>query len=428
MSSGYFLDRDKTFLPATIVKETRKSRLLSVTLANGSVVQHRIHPTGVAWPGLYPRFFALDAAPTGAFVYRGRALAAGQTMQHPAIPSVNPHYRFQPFTADLIDAANHAEPVLLTGGTGVGKTSHVLQIAARIHQPVLRINFNGETRLSDLIGKLTVVDGATRWSDGVLPQAMRNGWWLLLDEIDFAEPAVLSLLHPVLEDAPTLTLKEHGGEVIRPHPLFRIFATANSIGAMQERAGSYAGTTTMNDAFLDRWQVLLVDNLPPQEERRVLLGEVPGLSPRWARRLVEFAALARQSGSEIAMRLSGDNFSTRRVLAWARKTALHRSPLTGAQKAWLDKVSSSDQEAVLRILHTHFGGKRTKTTPRSPSQGRVPSAAPAGGTLTASGKRRGRPPKSSSASTPPVTGTASGKRRGRPPKSASVAGPTGTTP
>lgn len=390
---GFYLESDGSFRPAVVIQHTRASRLLEVTQPDGGSRQVRIHPPGVAWAGLYPRFFARDTAPTGSFVFKRRALAAGDVISHAAIPTVNPHYRFQSFTSDIIDAVNHAEPLLLTGGTGVGKTSHILQLGARVHQPVLRINFNGETRLSDLIGKVTVVDGSTVWADGVLPQAMRRGWWLLLDELDFAEPAVLSLLHPVLEEQPTLTLKEHGGEVIVPHPSFRLFATANSIGAMQERSGSYAGTMTMNDAFLDRWQVLLVPNLNAADERRVLLGEVPGLKPRWARQIVEFAAQARDASGPLAARIGSDNFSTRRVLAWAKKTALHRSPIIGAHKAWLDKLPASEQEALTRLLVTHFGSGRDRSATRRRSTGGAAVKPPVGGkgkTLAGTRPRRAR--------------------------------------
>jgi cobaltochelatase CobS len=356
----FFLTRDKKLNECEVVKTGPHRR--DVRMLEGEQVGKTIsvHPEGVAWGQMYPRLFHGSQAPKSVFVHQGRALAQLEgTEDHPAVPSVNPHYRFQPFLTHLIDSIHAEENVILTGGTGVGKTTHVTQLAARVGQPLLRINFNGETRMSDLVGKIQVIDGETRWVDGVLPMAMRKGYWLLLDELDFADPSVLSLLHPVLEEEPMLVLKENSGEIIKPHPDFRLFATANSIGAMQDRASAYAGTTQMNEAFLDRWQVLFVDNLPAVEEIKVLRAQVPGLKSVWAKQIVDFANRARRKEATGGYEFSGDNFSTRKTLAWARKAALHRSPLVGAKLSWMDKLAESEQEAVGRALKVHFGtGKK----------------------------------------------------------------------
>lgn len=357
----FFLTREKTLVECAILKENAHRRDIQIMEGPMAGKSASVHPEGVAWGSMYPRIFHAESAPKSVFVHNGRALAhVDGAEENPAVPSINPHYRFQPFLAHIIDCVHAGENVILTGGTGVGKTTHVTQLAARVSQPLLRINFNGETRMSDLVGKIQVIDGQTKWVDGVLPMAMRLGYWLLLDELDFADPAVLSLLHPVLEEDPMLVLKENSGEIIKPHPNFRMFATANSIGAMQDQASAYAGTTQMNEAFLDRWQVLLVDNLPAAEEIKVLRAQVPGLKNAWAKQIVVFANLARGKESISGYEFTGDNFSTRKTLAWARKAALHRSPLAGAKLSWVDKLPKSEQEAVMRALKVQFGtGKRS---------------------------------------------------------------------
>ena len=388
MKQHFFLTREKELVSVDIIHNTPYKRQIRFNEGEQADKVKNVHPEGVAWGTMYPRVFAVDEKPEHIFVHKGRALV--QT--HPekdsgAIPSVD-HYRFQPFVSDVIDSIHARENVLLTGGTGVGKTSHILQVAARIKQPVLRINFNGETRMSDLIGKISVINGETVWVDGVLPSAMRKGYWLLLDELDFADPAVLSLLHPVLEEDSQLVLKENGGEIIRPHANFRMFATANSIGAMEDRAGAYGGTNQMNEAFLDRWQVIFVDNLPEKEEIQVVRSKVQGLTMAVAKRIVQFANKARQQDMGDGFQFSGDNFSTRKVLAWAKKTALHRNPILGAKLAWLDKMPKSEQDVVLRILATHFGaraGRKSNTKLKVMSKSVKASGA--------TGKKRGRPAK-----------------------------------
>lgn len=360
MRKAFYLTRDLSLLECEILKESAHSREIRLLEGPSAGSTLRAHPQGVSWGGLYPRVFEAPSRPARVFAFKNRAIVSSHPDAHdPAIPAENPSYRFQPFLADVIDSINAGENVLLTGGTGVGKTTHIAQLAARCRQPLLRINFNGETRMSDLVGKIQVSHGETRWLDGVLPLAMRKGYWLLLDEIDFADPAVLSLLHPVLEEDPSLTLKENSGEIIRPHPNFRLFATSNSIGAMSERAGAYPGTNPMNEAFLDRWQVAFVPNLPLSEEIKVLRSAAPGLKVRWARRIVEFANQARDKTGASGLDYSGDNFSTRKTIAWARKASLHRCPLKGAALSWLDKMPESEQEPLRRILATHFGSRKS---------------------------------------------------------------------
>lgn len=354
----WYMEKDHSLTRCEVLKDTPHSRRVRLVEGPHTNKEIEVHPDGVAWGKLFPRLFVSDSAdaPT-VFVVHGRALQRKVTAHEhlPAVPKTNPDYRFQPFVTDVVDAIHQGQSVILTGGAGVGKTTHVTQLASRINQPLLRINFNGETRMSDLIGKVHVVNGETKWVDGVLPMAMRRGWWLLLDELDFAEPAVLSLLHPVLEDESLLVLKENNGEIIRPDPNFRVFATANSIGAMSDRASDFGGTNTMNEAFLDRWQVMLVDNLPVDEEIKVLRAAAPGLKPAWAKKIAEFSKKARDGQLEFT-----GNFSTRKSIAWAKKTALHRDPVKGAKLAWLDKMPLTEQEPVEKSLKVHFGtGKRT---------------------------------------------------------------------
>ncbi len=95
--------------------------------------------------------------------------------------------------------------------------------------------------------------GETVWVDGVLPVAMRAGHWLIIDEIDFVEPAIIAVLTAVLEPGGRLLLKEKGDEIVTPHPAFRLFATANAAGAMSVYRHLYQGANLLNEAFLDRW-------------------------------------------------------------------------------------------------------------------------------------------------------------------------------
>lgn len=91
-----------------------------------------------------------------------------------------------------------------------------------------------------------------RFQYGPLAAAMRFGHVLVLNEVDLADAGELAGLNDVLEGRP-LVLAENAGEIIRPHPMFRVICTANSCGNGDD-SGRYAGVQQQNLAFLDRFR------------------------------------------------------------------------------------------------------------------------------------------------------------------------------
>ncbi|GIY84773.1 midasin, partial [Caerostris extrusa] len=101
----------------------------------------------------------------------------------------------------------YKEPVLLVGETGTGKTSIVQHLAELTNR------------------KLTVINMSQQRA---LVKAMKDGEWLLLDEINLAEAETLECLAGVLDNDDSLILLEKGdSEPVKRHPDFRIFACMN---------------------------------------------------------------------------------------------------------------------------------------------------------------------------------------------------------
>ena len=270
---------------------------------------------------------------------------------NPLVPRINPAYLFSERFNDIVEDIVENRRVMLIGHTGAGKTSLIEQVAARSHHGVLRSNMNGQTTVGDFVGFWTVKGGETLWVDGVLPTAMREGLWLIVDEIDFAEPSILAALTAVLEPHGRLVLKEKGNEIVAPHANFRLFATANAVGAMSQFRHLYQGANLMNEAFLDRWRVYLLDYLSPAEEANVLMRT---LVPHMTRPLATtLAAIAADCRAAFAREDLSSAFSTRRLLDWAELMLRTGDPERAAGPAIYAKVSPEDA-ALIRGIVRHY--------------------------------------------------------------------------
>jgi cobaltochelatase CobS len=289
--------------------------------------------------------------------FEGRSVRIGEVdvpcgAPGPLVPRVNPAYLFSERFNDIVEDIVENKRVMLIGHTGAGKTSLIEQVAARAQHGVVRSNMNGQTTVGDFVGFWTVKGGETLWVDGVLPTAMREGLWLIVDEIDFAEPSILAALTAVLEPHGRLTLKEKGNEVVEPHPAFRLFATANAVGAMSQFRHLYQGANLMNEAFLDRWRVYLLDYLSPAEETDVL---VRTLAPYMTHPLAAtLAAIAADCRAAFAREDLSSAFSTRRLLDWAELMLRTGNPERAAGPAIYAKVSPEDATLIRGIIRHHI--------------------------------------------------------------------------
>ncbi len=266
------------------------------------------------------------------------------------VPRINDAYLFTARSDDIALDIVENRRVMLIGHTGSGKTSFIEQVAARTGHAILRANMNGQTTIGDFVGFWTVKGGETVWVDGVLPVAMREGYWLIIDELDFAEPSILAVLTAVLEPNGRLLLKERGNEIVEPHASFRLFATANAAGAMSAWRHLYQGANLLNEAFLDRWRVYLFDYLSKEEEAEVLRRTLPLLTPAIAHTL---AAVAADCRAAFARGDLASAFSTRRLIDWAELMLRTGDVERAAGPAIYAKVSAEDAALIRSIIRHH---------------------------------------------------------------------------
>lgn len=87
-------------------------------------------------------------------------------------------------------------PILLQGPTSSGKTSLVAFLAARTGHRFIRINNHEQTDLQEYLGSYIADEhGRLTFQEGILVQAVRYGYWVVLDELNLAPTEVLEALN-----------------------------------------------------------------------------------------------------------------------------------------------------------------------------------------------------------------------------------------
>ncbi|MDD2324692.1 MAG: cobaltochelatase subunit CobS [Alphaproteobacteria bacterium] len=267
------------------------------------------------------------------------------------VPDIDPAYRFDHDTTLAILAGfAHNRRVMIQGYHGTGKSSHIEQIAARLNWPCIRINLDSHISRIDLIGKDAIVirDGMqiTEFREGILPWALQHACALVFDEYDAGRADVMFVIQRVLEVEGKLTLLDQN-RVIHPHPAFRLFATANTVG-LGDTTGLYHGTQQINQGQMDRWNIVATLNyLPEEEEVAIVQAKAPAFASKDKKKqvaaMVALANLTRQSfmNGDIATVMS-----PRTVITWAENYAIFGSLATAFRLSFLNKCDEAERPAI----------------------------------------------------------------------------------
>jgi len=286
--------------------------------------------------------------------------AFSQDSEH--VPERDPAFRFIPdVTRALLMGFAHNRRVYLHGPHGSGKSSHIEQVAARLNWPCIRINLDGHVTRADLIGRDMVIlrDGkqVTEFVPGMLVWALERPVAVIFDEYDSGRPDVMFVIQRVLESQGRLTLLDQN-RVITPHPAFRIFATANTAG-QGDVSGLYIGTQPVNQAQMDRWQVIAeLGYLSPEREVEIVCARLPALELSMAERLVRFAGLCRQSYRQ------GDLstlISLRTLLNWGENLAWVEDPAQALRLAFFNRLDETEKPLVAEFFQRCFDAEMLMT-------------------------------------------------------------------
>ena len=275
------------------------------------------------------------------------------------VPEIDPTYKFDPDTTLAILAGfQYNRRVLIQGYHGTGKSTHIEQVAARLNWPCVRVNLDSHISRIDLIGKdqIKVDKGMqyTEFQEGILPWALRNPTAIVFDEYDAGRADVMFVIQRVLEIDGKLTLLDQN-EVLDPHPYFRLFPTANTIG-LGDTTGLYHGTQQINQAQMDRWTLVATLNyLSHDAECAIVLSKAPHYNTERGRKIisqmVHVADLTRTAF------MNGDLstvMSPRSVIAWAQNAEILRSIGYAFRLTFLNKCDELERQTVAEFFQRCF--------------------------------------------------------------------------
>ena len=204
-------------------------------------------------------------------------------------------------------------PILLQGPTSSGKTSMIEYLAKISGNQFVRVNNHEHTDLQEYLGTYVSDSHGLRFQDGALVRALREGHWLVLDELNLAPTDVLEALNRLLDDNRELLIPETQ-EVVRPHPDFVLFATQNP-------PGIYGGRKTLSRAFRNRFIEMHFDDIP-QEELETILRERTQIAPSYCTRIVDvYKQLAFLRRSEQLFQEKHGFATLRDLFRWALRDA-----------------------------------------------------------------------------------------------------------
>jgi cobaltochelatase CobS len=279
------------------------------------------------------------------------------------VPDIDNAYCFdKDTTLSILAGFVHNRRVMVQGFHGTGKSSHIEQIAARLNWPCMRINLDGNISRIDLIGRDVIVieDGkqVTKFNDGIIPWSLKRPVALVFDEYDAARPDVMFVLQRLLEADGKFTLLDKN-EVIRPHPYFRIFATANTIG-LGDVTGLYHGVQPINQGQMDRWNIVATLNyLSHKKELDILFAKAPKLkkAKKQAEAMVTLADLTREG---FKMGDLSTVMSPRTVITWAENYEIFGDLEKAFCLTFLNKCDESEKYIISEYYQRCFGVELVK--------------------------------------------------------------------
>jgi len=162
------------------------------------------------------------------------------------------------------------------------------------------------------------------------------------------------VIQRILEREGKFTLMDQN-RVIRPHPCFRLFATANTVG-LGNLSGLYHGAQRLNHAQIDRWNIVAALNyLPRDEEIAIVQARVPRFADAAGRKLIDsMVSVADLTRKGFAAGDLSTLMSPRTVITWAENLEIFHDPALAFRLSFVNKCDDAERAIVAEYFQRCF--------------------------------------------------------------------------
>ncbi len=268
------------------------------------------------------------------------------------VPEIDEAYQFNAdVTIAILSGFTNNRRVMVQGLHGTGKSTHIEQVAARLNWPCIRINLDGHISRLDMVGKDAVVirdnKQVTEFQEGIVPWSLQRPVALIFDELDAARPEVMFVIQRILEREGKFTLLDQN-KVISPNPFFRLFATANTIG-LGNLNGLYHGTQMINQAQMDRWNIVArLNYLSVEDEVNIVVSRVPSFDNEGGRKTVaSMVAVADLTRKGFTAGDTSTLMSPRTVIFWAENFEIVRNLSTLFRLSFFNQCDEAEHITIV---------------------------------------------------------------------------------
>jgi nitric oxide reductase NorQ protein len=246
---------------------------------------------------------------------------------------------------ELIFKAAHRQglSVVLKGPTGCGKTRFVEAMAHDAGRSLITVSCHDDLTTADLVGRFLLEGGETRWVDGPLTRAVREGAICYLDEVVEARQDTTVVLHPLADHRRQLPI-ERLGIVLDAAPGFTLVVSYNP--------GYQSVLKDLKDSTRQRMVAIEFDFPSAEVEERVVTHEA-GVDPEVAAQLVRLAQAIRRLETGGLREVA----STRVLIAAARLFG-DGVPLVTAARAAIAGPLTDDSlvgAGLVKMISTYLG-------------------------------------------------------------------------
>jgi len=233
--------------------------------------------------------------------------------------------------------------IMVKGPTGCGKTRFVEHMAFRLGVPLFTVSCHEDITASDLIGRHLLIGDETRWQDGPLTQAVRQGGIFYLDEVVEARQDAIVAIHPLTDHRREMTIERLGGLKLSAPDGFALVVSYNP--------GYQSVLKDLKMSTRQRMVAIELGFPPPESERAIIVHET-GVPPTVADDFVNVAVAIRRLEDSGLREVA----STRTLVAAAILVSHGLQPLDAGVAAIAAPLTDDAelQRGLVEILRTYL--------------------------------------------------------------------------